>query len=485
MRFRMGRNAGITAPGNDGVRFVLLLGLTSAALYGVAYLLARAFGNAAVARELPGGTRPYAEFLAYIAVFVALVALYGWLLIRTGGGQLQGRALRLALILPVLFHVCLLVGRPYLSTDLLSYVAHGHIASTGGNPYVDPVKSVAKTHFGHELASFGWEPVHGVSPYGPLWTTVEVLVLRVTHDVRTAMLLLKLVAVGASLISGWLIWVILAAVRPAAQVVGTVAYLWNPVVLSELAGEGHNDALMVVFVLASLALLVRKRASSSGVALMLGVLTKFVPLSLLPPYVVYMSRSRGRPLVRFALGLGVGLGAAALLYWPYWAGDHTFDGVRTAGETGEFWSTSGALWVVLKHLTSPSSAGLFTSLIVGGAFAAYVVSESRRVRDNEMLLEVSAKIALVYVLVASPHYWSWYVTMPIALIALVLSRSFVLLLLVTTLCSRLVAPFDDLVSSGFLSSTERLVATTAIGAWVPLAVFAARSRGMGSRLWSR
>jgi alpha-1,6-mannosyltransferase len=476
---------GLATSGNRQSRLVWLAGITSAALYGVAYLVERALGRAAVAAQPPGRSHQALELLLYWVVFAGLVAIYGLLLVHVRRRGLGRGALRLALAIPVLFHVCLWAARPYLSIDLMSYVAHGHIATSGGNPYLQPAESLAHTRFGDALASYGWQPVHGLSPYGPLWTDIEALVLHVTGHVRAAMLLLDLVVTVASLVSAWLVWVILGAVRPGARVLGTVAYLWNPVVLSELAGDGHNDAVLVVFVLASLALAVRGRELGSGLALVLGVLTKFVPLSLLPAYVVYTARSRRSHLVRLGLGVGVGVGAAALLYWPYWAGARTFDGVRDAGKPGGTPSTSGAIWDALSHVISHGAASVLTTAIVGAVFAAYVVRETAGARDDYALLRACAGIALAYVLIATPIYLAWYATLSIALMTLVLDGPVVPLLLVTTLCSRVVAPFNDLVDSGFLSNHEWLLATTAIGVWIPLAVLVLGSSGNRPRSWRR
>src|ERR671934_246259 len=55
----------------------------------------------------------------------------------------------------------------------------------------------------------------------------------------------RLVVVAASLGSALLIWKILGDVRPGHQFVGTLAYLWNPLIVVEVATEGHNDSLVV------------------------------------------------------------------------------------------------------------------------------------------------------------------------------------------------------------------------------------------------
>src|SRR5262249_27223476 len=140
---------------------------------------------------------------------------------------------------------CALVATtPQLSIDVLSYVAQGHQAATGGSPYAEASRSLDGMPFGRELSRFGWIPVHGLSPYGPAWTAFEMLTNRLGASVRAQMLLIKVVVVLFSFGCAWLVWSILGGVAPRAQLAGTILYLWNPVVVVEFAGEGHNDAVL-------------------------------------------------------------------------------------------------------------------------------------------------------------------------------------------------------------------------------------------------
>jgi hypothetical protein len=54
---------------------------------------------------------------------------------------------------------------------------------------------------------------------------------------RADAVLMKMVAVGAAALGGVFVWSILGEVVPSAQLVGTVAYGWNPLLMFELAGD--------------------------------------------------------------------------------------------------------------------------------------------------------------------------------------------------------------------------------------------------------
>jgi len=72
----------------------------------------------------------------------------------------------------------------------------------------------------------------------------------------------------------------------------------------------------------------------------------------------------------------------------------------------------------------------------------------------------------VYVLVAAPLFWAWYVVLPIALLAL---ADAVPLTIILTVTSRIVAPLDLIRLRDGLSWTTQVWLTTAIALWIPLA----------------
>jgi len=361
---------------------VLLIGLISGVLYLLTYQAQRAlyhltFDGVALRGITSNRTPLLAQSALYYGTTIGLFALYVWLLALCRQGALRDRRVcTLAVLFPVLFNLGLLLGRPYLSIDLGSYIAGGYFGSTpGGNPYVQPAFSLAGTPFGASLEAFGWRPIHGVQPYGPLWVQYEVIVLRLTHDVAAAALLLKGLVVAASLGSAALIWAILGRVRPADQLLGTLLYLWNPVIIVEFAAEGHNDALMILCVLAALLLTVGGWPALALIALLLGVLTKYVPLILLPALLAYFwcswrkGAARIHLIGRVLLGLFAGLGLAVLFYRPLWAGTATFQGLREQGTPEINASITGGLAWALAH--SPPA---------GGAHAADFGGARRRFR---------------------------------------------------------------------------------------------------------
>ena len=425
----------------------------------------------------PSGARLLLELGVYWGATALLFALYAWLLILCRGGALRdGRARLLALVFPVLFNVGLLFGRPYQSIDALTYVAHGFMgAAHGVNPYAEAAAGIAykggTTELARQLATLGWLPVHGPSPYGALWTWIELAAASLTGSVAGALFLLKALVVAASFGCAALIWKILGRVRPEDQLLGTLVFLWNPLIVVEFAAEGHNDALMILCVLLSLLFTVAARPALSVAGSVLGVLVKYLPAIFAPAQAIYLWRTRGstsRLVGSVSLALSLGLLLSAALYWPFWIGADTFEAVRRQGLPFLAPTPSGILYWLLLGFLVPGEAAALTLRVLGVLFLAFVVVAGWRARDAAGLLRACAGISLVYLLVVSAGTWPWYAALPLALMALTPRGVFLPMALVVTFTSRLVAPFSNLVNNNFAGWDSLVPVATAVSVTLPL-----------------
>jgi hypothetical protein len=421
-------------------------------LYVLVYLAQRAVNldgsesslNPKAPGQVEGELRLY--YLATVALFAlyAGVVAYAWRRPAVGG---LTRTVLLAT--PVLVQVGLMLDRPYLSTDVLSYLAHGYvgIARGVGNAYSELSRGVLGTGLGDALTALGWRPAPIPSPYGPLWTNIEAVVMGATTRVPLAILIFKTIATLASLGSIWLVWRILGHVSPGRRLLGTVLFAWNPVIVVELAGEGHNDALMLLFALAGLYATVRLRPAASLVATTLGTLTKVVPVLVLPPQLVFLWRRRTDDptiVTKLVIGAVASLVLAVVVFLPVWVGFQTFEGLRVSSEPGPWPTISGALYRFIERTRPDVDVGLLVRIIVQGAFLAFVVMASLRVRTSLQMLEASAAIAVAYLLFGSPVYFPWYAVFPVALLALVPRIGTIALVFILAFMSRAIAPLVDL-----------------------------------------
>jgi alpha-1,6-mannosyltransferase len=452
----------------DTARAITSIGTISAALYAVVYVAQRQLSHLDARGS---STSPLA---AYILATITLFVLYGAAAVAASRASLRSRERLLLLFFPIVFSTALTIGRPYLSIDVFTYAAQGHQALSGENPYAHPVKTIAGTRLGRDLAAQGWIPVHGVSPYGPLWTEIEAAVAGAASNVATEAMYFKLIVTAFSLGCGWMIWLILGDVLPRAQTLGTVLYLWNPAILMEFAAEGHNDAVLVFFVLLSLRLVLRARPAIGVASLAVGALVKATAVIVAPVELVYAWRTT-RDRRRLLMALAVGAGSAAVIgvaaYAPLWIGSATFDGLRNHGRPSILPSTPGVLYWYLTRSHSEERSALLLSLLMTGAFLGSVALAAATVKSRTSLLKACGYIAVVYLIVA-PGYWPWYAGMPIALLALVPDAMFVSSLMAISLASRLAAPIDALRLRGIIDWEAEVIIQTIVGVWAPAGVIA-------------
>src|SRR6266571_2567709 len=116
---------------------------------------------------------------------------------------------------------------------------------------------------------------------------------------------------------------------PRHQAAAAVCFGWNPLVIWEIGGNGHNDIVMMFFVLLAILLLLSKRWPLAFPALACSVLVKYASAILFPILVLWVLRRYGRrALLPLAGGLAAALWMAAIIIVPLWAGSATFTELR-------------------------------------------------------------------------------------------------------------------------------------------------------------
>jgi alpha-1,6-mannosyltransferase len=448
---------------------ILVLGVVTLALYASNAWLGRALFRDAIA--------PASGMALYAVVNLALFLIYGRVLRLCARGELAGPAARAcALTVPCLVNILLVATVPSLSEDIFSYLAHGMLGLTpGDNPLLQPAEQAAHTPIGAALARAGWHGQIGISPYGIVWTQIEIAAMKLGGQLPAALLVLKSLIAALSLASAYCIWLFLGRTRPAVQLYGTLAYLWNPLLLVELAGEGHNDALMIFLVTAALAACARNRPTASLLAQALAVATKYVPLLFLPAQLVYLWRQR-RSTARLARDVLAALALTLLiltaLYAPLWAGAHSFDGLLRRAAPISSASPFGAINWLLRRSPWAAAAAPLTLGVVTLPLLGLIAWCSLKVHDATALARAFAWIALGYTLFAAPDYWPWYACLPVALVIAADMKNLLWLVILMSLTARLCAPLELLRDHRYLTMIAAKGALTGLGATVPLAALA-------------
>lgn len=289
---------------------VLGSGLVCLVFVGIA--VAAAFPKSSpLAPEHTGGETKWAWFylgasVAAFGAYVLAVALLG-----------RGRTARVGLVLAITAAVQLvpLAGPVLLSTDAYTYWDYGRLAAVhDANPYSDP-PSTFPDDPAYPLMGERWRDTTTV--YGPGFT-----LLSEGHALAAG----DSAGLAGGLYKGLAAAVMLALAALAARLGRRPAFSaafvgWNPLLALHFAGGGHNDALMMAFVLGALALAATGRRQLEGAAWACAIAVKWVPLLFLPLRAIE-ARKHGRPLpyLGFATAAGVLAAAAFLRYGTAWLG---------------------------------------------------------------------------------------------------------------------------------------------------------------------
>ena len=252
-----------------------------------------------------------------MACFLALYAPYAAALrsARHRGDIEAGRAL---LCFGVLFELTALCSRRLFSTDLFSYVLNGRIIAVhGANPYLDVPAQFPEDPY---LPLVDWREVP--SFYGPLWTLISAgLSWLGGEQLGVTLLLFRLVPAAAAICASFLIWRLLRRSRPHEAALGVALWSWNPLVILESAGSGHNDALLAFLLVVAVAGVVYRRAILGLTALVAAALVKYSALVLGPLYFLLLLRRATDRRERRSVLLGLVAGAllTAICFVPFWS----------------------------------------------------------------------------------------------------------------------------------------------------------------------
>ena len=169
-------------------------------------------------------------------------------------------------------------------------------------------------------------------------------------------------------------------------------YAWHPLAVSEIAGNGHVDALAVTALAGLLAAWQARRFALAGAAVALAALFKLGPALLVPA----LARRGGR---RFVL---VALGVIAVAYGPYASiGADVLGSIERYVDRQHF---GGSLWpLVSDHLSDTA-----TKAVLALALAAVVAVVSLREHDAVEQVARSALLVLGSLLLVLGYVQPWH-----------------------------------------------------------------------------
>ena len=314
-------------------------------------------------------------------------------------------SIRAAAIVVVILHAVVLAGPVLLSQDIFQYIDYGRLGVFHGlNPFTHG-PAVAPHDPVYKFVGRVWH--HTPSAYGPLFTLLMYPIAAL--GVVGALWSLKVLAVAASLVTVYLVW--LCARRLGRDGVTAVLLVGcNPLLVIYGVGGFHNDLLMDALMMGGVWLTLRDRDGLGAGAIVAGAAVKATSAAVLP----FMLLGRRR----LSLVSGTVLALAVLAVISFLAfGVHGLDFVSVLRRNQSFVSNDSFPNEIAHTLGYPGVYPVDRSLLRLGTVLVVLWLMWRTWRGYDWIS--GAAWALLIVAVSTTWLLAWYLlwALPLAAIA--------------------------------------------------------------------
>lgn len=400
--------------------------LGSLAIYFLAFTLPANLLELYQRNSLVGGLLRHAGLYGFLRLTVAFISvgLLYFVGLRAAHQTSSKTAWMIVIGGTLAFIIMFLFMAPLDARDIYDNIFHGRILGVyGANPFRDLISS-----FPHDpFFQYPWWK-NSPSAYGPLWETLAGLTARLAGDgIITNILAFKILPGIFHLTSIAVVVSYLRRIEPGRALSGALLLGWNPVLLYETWGNGHNDIAMIFWVLLAALLISQKQYSLAILSLVAGTLIKFVPVLLIPAAMLIGYRSLENFKSRLWFIVKTSLAGAFLImiaYIPFWNGMATF----SMGRRMQMFTTSipAVMYRILKPALGWSEAARLVSLGALGLLAIFMLVQTLRAQKQEStkdFLQTAFNILAFYLLVTCLWFQPWYGIWLISLAPLLPVRS--------------------------------------------------------------
>ncbi len=307
---------------------------------------------------------------------------------------------------------------PGAAADVYAYIAEADLALRYGvNPFQVPASAFPDLPL-LPFLDYPNETTH----YGPLWLVIGIVLrLAAGQDLLAALIAFKLAALVSLFGLAWAVYLSVRISRPREANVAALLVAWNPLLLFEAAGNGHNDFAMMLFVGLAFYFRSRGRVRASLLALAAACLVKYVAVVLVPLFLVAALRSAWPPrgwLLRASIeGAAAGLLGIGLLAQ---LGTEGTVGILQELQTWFTTSVGAAAYHSLARSMPAAEAAALVGNVAKAVYAlAYVPALVAVWRRPARLQAACLYAMLVFMAVETVWFQPWYAAwaLPIAALA--------------------------------------------------------------------
>jgi hypothetical protein len=292
------------------------------------------------------------------------------------------RVVIIGLVLAAVWHLAFLLTPPGSDDDIHRYVWDGRVQRLGYNPYLvvpsDPALSRLHTP---ETRTLNHPDLS--SPYPP----GAQLFFRAVTAIHESVLALKVAFVLCDFAIALILLDILRRRGQGAHWV--LAFAWNPLLATEVAGSGHIDIVGVLLLLVSFAALGRRWRAVAALSFGLAVAVKFLPIVLLP---LYWRRVRIRDGALAAVVVG-------LLYVPFF--NHGRIPLGSLGTYVQSFRFNDPVFATLERVAAPQLV-IGLAVLAGFLIAIWMRRKAPKWSSDAFAWPMAAS------LLCAPVVYPWY-----------------------------------------------------------------------------
>lgn len=355
------------------------------------------------------------QFGWFIAIFAVVFVQYFLLMREEVDNQ---RLLKWGLALAVVFRLLLIASIPQLSDDVYRFIWDGNLWVHGINPFLHTPSALMDSHSYSFLSDNLFSQLNSAgyySVYPPISQFVYGFsALLFGNNLLGNIITMRIFIIAAEFGSIWVLIKLLKYYKLPQTYV--LLYALNPLIIIELSGSLHFEALMIFFLLFAFYLYLNSYNISAAVAFAIAVNVKLIPL-LLVPYLLFSLTKRQAAYFLGILGVITGL-----LHLPFINATfvyHFWDSLDLYFQKFEFNASLYYLvrWVgwQVKGYNIIQSAGPIMAIIS----TVTIVGASWKFRDRSL-----RNLPLIYIIALTVYYLfsttihPWYISSLLAFVPL-------------------------------------------------------------------
>ncbi len=345
-----------------------------------------------------------------VLLYILLWIPYAYFCLNAESGDLK-----ILLILGLLCRLSLFFSIPTLSDDFYRFIWDGRLLSQGIHPFThlpsyyieieQAIPGINETLF-EMLNSKGYFTI-----YPPVCQFIFSMAALVAPDsIIGSVMVIRTFIGGAEIGSIFLILKLIGIYKLPTR--NVLLYALNPLVILELTGNLHFEALMVFFSLAAIYYLKKKRQAMSAIMLALAVASKLLPLIYLP--LVYKRVGASR----FTKYIIITLLFSLLLFSPLLTIDLIKGMQKSLVLYFQKFEFNASIYYLLRQLgfwilgfNTITYLGIGLAIITFAAILYYTVYERK---TRQLLPEAMLMVNLIYLLFATTVH-PWYIIPLLAL----------------------------------------------------------------------